>query len=476
MGASSFPEDMPMAVCLMNSWTSRFVLASLNPGLHFEVGDVNRLPIFPVESSAEIFETLDAAFTEHEAARETSVEFKRPGPSAWTSAQAWAQEAVDRTKGSPLPPYEPVYEDASPFQLVSFAFGVAMGRFGANGEGILEEAPEGSLPGGILFLSEATGRDSLGHPACGPLHAAWADFGAAVGEGDDLRSWLRKSYFGLHRKAYEDRPVYLPLSSARKTFVAWVSIHRFGPDTLKAVLADHLQPELRTLEGELEDLKAARQASDRRERGRAEKRYAEIQKQLIELLDFVGALRQVAEKGPPPVDASTPPREADAPFEMDLDDGVMVNAAALWPLLAPQWGKPAQWWKELAKAEGKKDYDWAHLAARYFPARVETKCQADPSLSVAHGSFWRLHPARAYAWELRLKDEIGPDFTIDEEGSDAARERFLAEEPERAADLRKKEQDRKRRKLLRTGGSSEELFDEEAEAEDAPAETEEADA
>jgi len=102
--------------------------------------------------------------------------------------------------------------------------------------------------------------------------------------------------------------------------------------------------------------------------------------------------------------------------------------------------------------------------------------QGRPSLAVAHGSFWRLHPARAYAWELRLTDEIGPDFTIDEEGSDTARERFLAEEPERAADLRKKEQDRKRRKLLRTGGSSEELFDEEAEAEDAPAETEEADA
>ncbi|HPA50361.1 MAG TPA: BREX-6 system adenine-specific DNA-methyltransferase PglX [Thermoanaerobaculia bacterium] len=476
MGASSFPEDMPMAVCLMNSWTSRFVLASLNPGLHFEVGDVNRLPIFPVESSAEIFETLDAAFTEHEAARETSVEFKRPGPSAWTSAQAWAQEAVDRTKGSPLPPYEPVYEAASAFQHVSFAFGVAMGRFGANGEGILEVAPADALPGGILFLSEATGRDSLAHSACGPLHAAWADHGAAVGEGDDLRSWLRKSFFGFHRKGYEDRPIYFPLSSARKTFVAWVSIHRFGPDTLKAVLADHVQPELRTLEGELEDLKAARQASDRRERGRAEKRYAEIQKQLAELLDFVGALRQVAEKGPPPVDASTPPREADAPFEMDLDDGVMVNAAALWPLLAPQWGKPAQWWKELAKAEGKKDYDWAHLAARYFPSRVEKKCKDDPSLAVAHGSFWRLHPARAYAWELRLTDEIGPDFTIDEEGSDTARERFLAEEPERAADLRKKEQDRKRRKLLRTGGSSEELFDEEAEAEDAPAETEEADA
>ena len=99
---------------------------------------------------------------------------------------------------------------------------------------------------------------------------------------------------------------------------------------------------------------------------------------------------------------------------MDLDDGVMVNSAALWPLLEPQWKEPKKWWKELATAQGKKDYDWSHLAARYFPTRVDAKCQQDPSLGVAHGCFWRYHPARAWAWELRLQDEIGPDFRIEE--------------------------------------------------------------
>jgi hypothetical protein len=33
---------------------------------------------------------------------------------------------------------------------------------------------------------------------------------------------------------------------------------------------------------------------------------------------------------------------------------------------------------------------------------------------VAHGCFWRYHPDRAWAWELRLQDEIGPDFRIEE--------------------------------------------------------------
>jgi hypothetical protein len=51
---------------------------------------------------------------------------------------------------------------------------------------------------------------------------------------------------------------------------------------------------------------------------------------------------------------------------------------------------------------------------RYWPDRVDGKCHDDPSLGVAHGCFWRYHPARAWAWELRLQHEIGPDFRIEE--------------------------------------------------------------
>jgi hypothetical protein len=94
----------------------------------------------------------------------------------------------------------------------------------------------------------------------------------------------------------------------------------------------------------------------------------------------------------------------------------MINSAALWPLLEPQWMDPKKWWKELAVAssKGNKDYDWSHLAMRYFPKRVDEKCQKDPSLGVAHGCFWKCHPAKAWAWELRLQDEIAPDFRIEE--------------------------------------------------------------
>jgi len=61
--------------------------------------------------------------TTHESHRESSVEFRCPGPSAWRHAQDWAQRAVDRPEGAPLPAYEPEYDREPPSDHLSFAFG-----------------------------------------------------------------------------------------------------------------------------------------------------------------------------------------------------------------------------------------------------------------------------------------------------------------------------------------------------------------
>lgn len=479
-GSSVFPEDPAQAVCLMNSSLARYVLESLNPGVGFEVGDVNRLPLFPIESADEIVARLDEAFTEHEAHRETSVEFRRPGPSCWTWAQRWAQQAVDRPEGEPLPPWNPVHEDEPPVDHVSFAFGVAMGRFGAlaegdsrrhpdGAEGLLDRAPDDALPGGILYLSAATGQDSLDHPATALLRDAWRLHGPAVAPRKDLREWLRGRFFADdHLKRYEKRPIYLPLSSAKRTFVAWISIHRWRDDTLQTLLADHLNPERARLEAELADLGETRTAGDARSQARAQRRYDEVQAWLHELHDFMATVEQIAERGAPPSDPKCQPREADAPFRMDLDDGVMINAAALWPLLSPQgWKDPAKWWAQLCNAGhpasggagGGKDYDWSHLAERYFPRRVDEKCRQDPSLAVAHARFWRYHPEKAWQWELRLQspDELGPDFRLEEPGSPTFRAAFERDHPDQVRDLRLAEEKRRERKAAQD--PSEELLD-----------------
>ena len=138
---------------------------------------------------------------------------------------------------------------------------------------------------------------------------------------------------------------------------------------------------------------------------------------------------------------------------------MMINSAALWPLLDPQWKDPKKWWKGMSEAKEKKDYDWSHLAMHYWPTRVDAKCQYDPSLGVAHGCFWRYHPKLAWAWELRLQDEIGPDFHIEEVpycpggrelgdlGSDSHRKTWLRDHPKEALASVEKEAARRIRRL-----------------------------
>jgi hypothetical protein len=56
--------------------------------------------------------------------------------------------------------------------------------------------------------------------------------------------------------------------------------------------------------------------------------------------------------------------------------------------------------------------------------RGAANCKEEPSLAVAHGGFWKSHPRRAYAWELRLGKEIGERFWIEEVGAREARNGF----------------------------------------------------
>jgi hypothetical protein len=281
-----------------------------------------------------------------------------------------------------------------------------------------------------------------------------------------VRDWLRKDFFAFHKALYENRPIYFPLSSEKKTFVAWVSIHRWTDSTLPTLLADHLRPVLRQLAGEIADANTARASSDKKTAIAAEKQYEKARRLLDELDAFVQSVTECAERGAPPTDPACPPRKVDASFTMDLDDGVMINSAALWPLLAFQWNDPKKWWKQLCLAEGRKDYDWAHLAKRYFPARVDAKFKDDPSLAVAHGCFWRYHPAKAFAWELRLQDEIREGFTIDEPGSDEARAEYLRTRGEEAEAAREKERVRRERKAKRGEEREEEAEEEEGEGGD----------
>ena len=209
-GSSVFMSNTALVVSLMNSSLGRSILESLNPTVNFQVGDVNRLPLFPIPMAEKIFCEVERAFTDHESHREASVEFECPGPSPWRHAQDWAQLAVDRPEGDPLPPCAEELDPEPPMDHVSFAVGVALGRFGANGEGILDSVNDlpTALPSGICFLDgsleKSAASDSLGHGAADLLHAKWTEHGPAVAPDTGLRSWLRRKFFGdVHKSMYE---------------------------------------------------------------------------------------------------------------------------------------------------------------------------------------------------------------------------------------------------------------------------------
>ncbi len=466
-GRSIFGLPRARAVTLLNSPVARYVAASLNPTIHFTAGDVARIPVLEIDGAESIFAILDKTFSSHESHREPSVEFRLPGLSPWCHAQDWAQTAVDRPEGAPLPEYVERLDPEPPTDHLSFALGVALGRFGPVGtpaQGVIDPTPANlshALPHGILFLDTTLDaedhRDSLGHPAAEPLHVAWVQYAPTIGTKRSLRDWLALDFFkDVHKGMYESRPIHWPLSSANKTFVAWVNIHRMNDQTLRVLLADHLAPTLTRLDGELADLRATRDGADKTAARAAERQYDRVLKARSELQEFITDVEQCADRGAAPTDGKCPAREQDARYAPDLDDGVMINSAALWPLLDPQWKDPRKWWKELATASGREDYDWSHLAMRYWPGRVDRKCRQEPSLGVAHGCFWRYHPERAWTWELRLQDEIGPEFRIEEPlyrpggrdlgdaGDVPHRDAFLCDQPKAALAAIEKEATRRK--------------------------------
>ena len=431
-GRSVFGIDTAEALALLNSTKAKEIMSALNPTVHFMAGDALRLPWIPDHASGEILSRLEHEFMAHEYHRENSYYYCFPGPSPWINAQEWAQRAVDRTGSASLPEYIEELDPEPPTDHLSFALGVALGRFApvddegqpstCNPAGILDPARADlthALPAGLLFLDGSLEdndlRDGLGAEASAPLRQAWSRYGSAIAPSRSLRDWLRLDFFkDVHKGMYENRPIHWPLSSSSKTFVAWVNIHRMDERTLKVLLADHLIPARSRIDGELDDLRQVRDSEDRKAARAADTRLSKLTRWRDELQEFISAVEQCADHGAPPTDGRCPARKQDSVYAPDLDDGVMINSAALWPLLEPQWKDPKKWWKELASSQGKKDYDWAHLSMRYWPSRVDEKCQKDPSLAVAHGCFWRYHPERAWAWELRLQQEIAPDFRIEE--------------------------------------------------------------
>lgn len=183
----------------------------------------------------------------------------------------------------------------------------------------------------------------------------------------NLRNYFRKptAFFNDHLTCYSksrrQAPIYLPLSTASGSYTLWLYYHRLTDQTLYTCINDYVEPKLHQVN------QATTQLRSKGDRTRdEEKRLETLQTLELELIDLRDELLRIAQ----------------LPYKPNLNDGVQITAAPLWPLFGlKKWQtKLKDTWKKLEKG----DYDWAHLAYSIWPDRVREKCKGDKSLAIAH--------------------------------------------------------------------------------------------
>src|SRR6266487_546417 len=272
---------------------------------------------------------------------------------------------------------------------ISYAVGIVLGRFQPGVDGALgcgHVSPEQAValraltvPIGIAVLDSGHEDDLValveralallvGEEQVEPLLTA------ATG-GRPLSEWLVRDYFKQHVRQYRKRPIYWLLQSPKKRYSLWLFHEHISRDTL------HLLQGNRYLGGRINRARSEVQALRERlapmtqgaERRRLEREIEALEGDLTDLEAFAKALAAVT--------SQTNTHGEIVGWAPELDDGVLINLAALWTLL-PSWPtEPKQCWLALERG----DYDWSHTAMRYWPDRVLVKCQTNTSYALAHG-------------------------------------------------------------------------------------------
>lgn len=307
------------------------------------------------------------------------------------SALGTCDEVVESDPFDPLPP-------SSPGMLTV-------------GDGV----PLGEAPAGYPIESSALFVHDPGHP----LHLAtnvrgvfelvfgetadqwWSETGDAVGVANgDLEEWLRTKLFehhlSTHSKPRRKAPILWPLGTRSGSYLVWLYAHSVSADSLFRVLTEVVEPKARV---ESQQLVVLRQEAGP-EPTASQRKAIDAQERFVdELRELAQGIEELAPLWAP-----------------DLNDGVVVVLAPLWPLFAHHrvWSKELKrHWDKLSAG----DYDWAQLAMHLWPERVVPKCATDRSLAIAHGLedvFWVHDDTGADKWHPRVHPTTPIDQLIAE--------------------------------------------------------------
>jgi hypothetical protein len=179
-----------------------------------------------------------------------------------------------------------------------------------------------------------------------------------------LREYFAKpaGFFADHLGRYSDSrrqaPIYWALATPSGSYTLWVYYPRLTTQTLHTCLADFLDPKLKSLSIQIQNVRSANGSES----------------QLGQLLDFQDELKDIR---------AEIEQIIRLPYVPNPNDGVLVTASPLWKLFRlPKWQKDLKTcWDALSRG----DYDWAHLAYSIRRDQVQEKCKADRALAIAHG-------------------------------------------------------------------------------------------
>jgi hypothetical protein len=189
----------------------------------------------------------------------------------------------------------------------------------------------------------------------------------------ELRDYFRKpgGFFADHLKRYSksrrQAPIYWPLSTASGRYTVWLYYHRLNGETLYTMVNRYVEPKIAAVERALAAAGAGMVQATGSTSVKLREQADDLRAFRTELDAFRGELLRVA----------------GLPYQPNLNDGVLLNAAPLHRLFGlRRWAKDTEAaWRKLEAGE----YDWAHMAYTIWPARVRDVCRRDRSIAIAHG-------------------------------------------------------------------------------------------
>ncbi|NOT17077.1 MAG: BREX-1 system adenine-specific DNA-methyltransferase PglX [Sulfuriferula sp.] len=364
---------------LLNSKVTQYFLNILNPTLHYQIGDIRRVPVATLPDVANsvkrAIEIADLDWNSFE----SSWGFKTSPYLGWASlSKAWSKwKEVSEKRISEMVNLEMsnniafinaygLQDELSPEvpesqitlaradrekdcqRLISYAIGCMMGRYSLDEPGLIyaHAGNVGFEPGryttfpadtdGIVpitdelwfeddapsrireFLRAVWGPDTL------EKNMAWLaeSLGTKGSETLDetIRRYIADKFYKDHLQTYKKRPIYWLFSSGKQgAFQALVYLHRYNESTLARMRSEYVVPLTSKIQSRIEMLtKDAEAATSTAARNKINKEIEGLRKKHVELLAYDEKLRHYA----------------DMRIQLDLDDGVKVNYGKFGNLLS----------------------------------------------------------------------------------------------------------------------------------------------